>query len=1174
MKYFTDTAHVLIEFLTLEKFKEKRKIFSMCLFLFSLLILVRNIVSFLCCISLCSSFYILINEKEQEISLKEIDVFMDTKIAPCLSSEYTGRLKKRFSTVAQLSPHSINIENLSSSPIFRNLECKCVHSVLNNSHSNQNEISFSYREDTKKILFDNYPMGMMICEVVNKMVKIVYVNKFVLNVLNLSEEDKNSELIIISKLTQFEKCLEKKSRFNSRKSSTLYQNITDPYSNDNFTNISKYSNGEKLILVNSSNFTLKEEIFITNNSNENIDPFSRHSSNTFQKLHNYKLLTIENLSEERKKMLNTLYKNLKSQFLITISHELNNPLNGLLHYASKLLLREKEDLSISKRRKYIEKIKKFKFCIKFFIKNLTLFSKIILREKINFSPVNVSLGSLVKGILMKYEPFFDSKKIKYNSDITSLTNVVLFFDYEYLKFFLKNVFMYVCYKIEDNKNFRMTTELLKDKKVVRFNFFRQDSNKVIYKYTSMSAREIDYSFSDMTVENSVKTGEMLREIIDTLSTCLKIRTSHNDHKKLFFSFECDYIEVENNFDEDDVNEFSVDSGCKKECNIQQVHRIINFDSAIHRYSSIIRRRSSNTVIPIKKISSEKIANNLGSRFNPYPSKKNSKCDLNIRNEKPKLNILDKKQNLIEEKELPKPKNKFFLTESSRAEIDETGINKLKKVSFSTHKNKKEVSNKNLILFQNSPLTKLKNNLIDLKDKNDIFNDKHEIRENREINIPKINILKSDNSVERSPPHIITHKKLQKLNKSQKEKSNLGGQLSTLSIDYKYSRGENSDDSNRSIIQDEKERFSKIKSGESSILNSIDSKKTRKITIPLLSPHQLDLLFNRSHLYQKIQMQISPTRNREVTNISNISNNLRGIEQETEQIYTQKFFNFSNKNIPIKKNSDKTTKFNNYFNVKVTNNIYNSANSNYEKKISVKKFQNDLMHSHSEYLEDILLTPEMDHQSRFCKSNFLKPVQSYFFKNYNQGSSPSKKSGTRPPHRLKKKVTTIKKKFSSQKIIMENQDEEPKKKMTPIIRSHSLTCNCKKILIVDDEGFNITTMKHILKSYKIFPDFCFNGQEAINKVLDNLIKPCCGENYKLIFMDIMMPVLDGIEASLQIQKICQENNIDMNIVIISAHDSDVIYQRVKDIKIVKEFASKPIKKSKVDEILNKYFFDWI
>ena len=79
------------------------------------------------------------------------------------------------------------------------------------------------------------------------------------------------------------------------------------------------------------------------------------------------------------------------------------------------------------------------------------------------------------------------------------------------------------------------------------------------------------------------------------------------------------------------------------------------------------------------------------------------------------------------------------------------------------------------------------------------------------------------------------------------------------------------------------------------------------------------------------------------------------------------------------------------------------------------------------------------------------------------------------------------------------------------------CKCKNYLIVDDDPTNISVLKEYLKSMKKTYDFAFNGQEAVDKVAQKLESNCC-RMYKLIIMDINMPIMDGEEATRAIRKI--------------------------------------------------------
>ena len=81
------------------------------------------------------------------------------------------------------------------------------------------------------------------------------------------------------------------------------------------------------------------------------------------------------------------------------------------------------------------------------------------------------------------------------------------------------------------------------------------------------------------------------------------------------------------------------------------------------------------------------------------------------------------------------------------------------------------------------------------------------------------------------------------------------------------------------------------------------------------------------------------------------------------------------------------------------------------------------------------------------------------------------------------------------------------------------CSCKaQVLLVDDTEFNLEILAGMLECMNIQVDYAFNGEEAVQMYVDNLQKECCNLYYRIIFMDIEMPVMNGYKASLTIKTV--------------------------------------------------------
>ena len=111
-----------------------------------------------------------------------------------------------------------------------------------------------------------------------------------------------------------------------------------------------------------------------------------------------------------------------------------------------------------------------------------------------------------------------------------------------------------------------------------------------------------------------------------------------------------------------------------------------------------------------------------------------------------------------------------------------------------------------------------------------------------------------------------------------------------------------------------------------------------------------------------------------------------------------------------------------------------------------------------------------------------------------------------------------------------------------------------ILVAEDNESNFLLVKAILRDYEITQ--AANGQEAVDLV--------SSQPFDLILMDIQMPIMDGLEATRKIR----EFNQTIPIVALTAYAFNTDRKRSEEVGC-NDFITKPLKKSELLEIINKY-----
>jgi len=116
---------------------------------------------------------------------------------------------------------------------------------------------------------------------------------------------------------------------------------------------------------------------------------------------------------------------------------------------------------------------------------------------------------------------------------------------------------------------------------------------------------------------------------------------------------------------------------------------------------------------------------------------------------------------------------------------------------------------------------------------------------------------------------------------------------------------------------------------------------------------------------------------------------------------------------------------------------------------------------------------------------------------------------------------------------------------------------KLVLIVEDEDYNSELLRFYLKETKARLLFAKDGKIAVDLCRSN-------PSISIIIMDIQLPVMNGLDATMEIRKFRQ----DIPIIALSAYVYEDDKKRYFDAGI-SDFIPKPVKSEKLKEIMAKY-----
>lgn len=118
---------------------------------------------------------------------------------------------------------------------------------------------------------------------------------------------------------------------------------------------------------------------------------------------------------------------------------------------------------------------------------------------------------------------------------------------------------------------------------------------------------------------------------------------------------------------------------------------------------------------------------------------------------------------------------------------------------------------------------------------------------------------------------------------------------------------------------------------------------------------------------------------------------------------------------------------------------------------------------------------------------------------------------------------------------------------------------KKVLVVDDTAVNLHLFEALMAPYKMEVHCAKSGKKALNMMQKN--------RYNIVFLDHMMPEMDGIETLAQLRLI-DEYYKSLPVIALTGHYSPTAREEYISLGFT-DYLEKPIVLEKLDEVIHKY-----